>query len=321
MSNFYFKDKTVVVTGGSGFLGGNIVKILKQKRCGQIIIPRSKDCDLTKEENVKKLFEKCPINIVIHSAAIHGGIHFNIKNRGEIYFKNVIMNTFLMEYTRRYKVEKFVSIGTVDSYPKYAKMPLKEEYIWDGYPEPTSAPYAFSKKMMLIQGQAYREQYGFSAIHLLLINLYGPGDEFDPEKCHVIPALIQRVDKAIESGKDEIVVWGDGSQRREFLHVEDAANAIALATEHYQEAEPVNVGTGVDIPIENVVSFIVSIMGFKGKIIWDSSKPAGHPRKCFDVSRAKRKFNFVAQKDFETGLRETIDWYKMNYKKYREVQR
>lgn len=311
----FFKNKTVLVTGGSGFLGSNIVNLLEKKDCRCIIVPRSKDYDLTKEDNVSKLFEDYNIDIVIHSAAIHGGIHFNIRNRGDIYFKNIIMNTFLMEYARRHNIKKFASIGTVDSYPKNASIPLKEENVWDGYPESTSAPYAFSKKMMLVQGDSYREQYGFNAIHLLLINLYGPGDEFDPEKCHVIPALIQNIDKTIETKKDEITVWGDGSQRREFLHVSDAARAIILATEYYNEGEPVNIGTGKDISIKEVVSLVASIMGFNKEIVWDTSKPSGCPRKNFNVSKAKAKFGFTATEKFEDGLRETIDWYKNHIKK------
>ena len=310
----FWEQKKVLVTGGTGFLGSNIVKILKKNNCKQIIIPRSKKYDLTKECGVNRLFKEYQIDIVIHSAAIHGGIDFNIKNKGEIYYKNILMNTFLMEYARRNKIGKFVSIGTVDAYPKYAKIPFKEEYIWDGYPEPTSAAYAFSKKMLLVQGKAYREQYNFNAIHLLLMNLYGPGDEFDPKKCHVIPALIQRIDKAIESKTNEIIVWGDGSQRREFLHVEDAANAIVLAAEYYGGSEPINVGTGKDISIKEIVDLIVSIMGFKGKIKWDHSKPVGNLRKCFDISKAKMKFNFIAKKDFNIELKNTIDWYKKNYK-------
>lgn len=306
----FWEQKKVMVTGGTGFLGSNIVKILKKNNCKQIIIPRSKEYNLIKECDVNRLFKEYQIDIIIHSASIHGGIDFNIKNKGEIYYKNILMNTFLMEYARRNKVKKFVSIGTVDAYPKYAKVPFKEEYIWGGYPEPTSAAYAFSKKMLLVQGKAYQEQYNFNAIHLLLMNLYGPGDEFNLKKCHVIPALIQRIDKAIKSKTNEIIVWGDGSQRREFLHVEDAANAIVLAAEYYEGSDPINVGTGKDISIKELVDLIVSIMGYKGKIKWDLSKPVGNLRKCFDVSKAKMKFNFIAKKDFNIELKNTIDWYK-----------
>jgi len=310
----FWEQKKVMVTGGTGFLGSNIVNVLKEKNCKQIIIPRSKEYNLIKECDVNRLFKEYQIDIMIHSASMHGGIDFNIKNKGEIYYKNILMNTFLMEYARRNKVSKFVSIGTVDAYPKYTKIPFREEYIWDGYPEPTSAAYAFSKKMLLVQGKAYQEQYNFNAIHLLLMNLYGPGDEFNLKKCHVIPALIQRIDKAIKSKKNEIIVWGDGSQKREFLHVKDAAKAIVLAAEYYNESDPINVGTGKDISIKEVVNLIASIMGYKGKIKWDLFKPVGNPRKCFDVSKAKIKFNFIANKDFKTELKNTIDWYEKNYK-------
>lgn len=315
MKNNYFTNKNVLVTGGSGFLGSNIVTKLKKKNCKNIIIPRSKDYDLTKEDNVRNLFDDYNIDIVIHSAAIHGGIHFNINNRGYIYYKNIMMNSLLIEYSRKFSVEKFVSIGTVDSYPKNSPIPLKEENLWDGYPEPTSAPYAFSKKMMIVHGNAYRQQYNFNAIHLMLINLYGAGDEFDPEKCHFIPALIQRIDKSMKVGNDKVVVWGDGSQRREFLHVSDAARAIVLATEFYDESEPVNVGTGKDVSIKKVVSLITKIMHYNKEIFWDVTKPSGYHRKNFNVDKAKIKFDFSVSKNFEDGLRETINWYRNHIKK------
>jgi len=311
----YFYDKTVLVTGGAGFLGSHVVDKLRQIGCRKIIVPRSRKYDLTKEKYVDELFQGNKIDIVIHLASFHGGLYYNISERGYIYYNNVLMNTFLMEYAKRNNVEKFVSAGTVDSYPNNISIPFKEKDIWNGYPEPTSAPYAFSKKLMIVQGRAYRDQYDFNAIHLMFINLYGTRDDFELERCHVIPALIQKIDIAIENHQESIIVFGDGSQRREFLFVEDAAKAVILATKRYNSVEPVNIGTGNDISIKMVVEKIVDIMNYKGKIIWDKSKPTGFPRKCFDVSRAKEKFGFVSEKDFVEGLIETINWYRKNIKK------
>ncbi len=294
---------------------------LKALGCRDVVAPARAEFDLTRESEVERLYGVSRPEWVIHCAAVNGGIEFNIKNRGEIFFKNTMMNTLLMEHARRNGVEKFVSMGTVDAYPKFAPMPLREESLWDGYPEPTCAPYAFSKKMLLVQGQAYQEQFGFNAVHLLLINLYGPGDDFDPAKCHVIPALIQRIDRAMEEGGSVLSVWGDGASRREFLHVEDAVEAVLLAAEHYDKPEPVNIGSGQEVSIRELVERLVSLMGFQGRIRWDVSRPSGHPRKAFDGSKAAREFHFTAQKDFTEGLRETVDWYYREIKPKRERQK
>ncbi|MBI3318708.1 MAG: GDP-L-fucose synthase [Candidatus Omnitrophica bacterium] len=317
------KAKSVLVTGADGFLGGHLVRFLKEIGVWQLIAPARGKLDLTRESEVEGLFRAHRVDLVIHCAALNGGIEFNIKNQGEIFFKNTVMNALLMEHSRRAGVQKFISTGTVDSYPKFAPMPLKEEDLWEGYPEPTCAPYAFSKKTLLVQGQAYREQYGFNAVHLLLINLYGPGDDFDLSRCHVIPALIQRMDRAVEEEAESIQVWGDGSQRREFLHVRDAARAVLLAAEHDNDPEPVNVGSGQEISIRELVERIRLLVGFRGQILWDTSRPGGHPRKCFDLSRAKERFHFLAQEGFEEGLRETLDWYRLQVKpgKSKEGQR
>lgn len=306
---YNWSEKRVVVTGGAGFLGSYVVEQLKRRGCQQVFVPRHADCDLRREANIVRLFEEARPNTVIHLAAIVGGIGANRERPGEFFYDNLIMGTQLMEQARLFGVEKFVSIGTICAYPKFTPIPFKEEDLWYGYPEETNAPYGLAKKMLLVQGQSYRQQYGLNAIYLLPVNLYGPGDNFDPRSSHVIPAQIKNCLDAIEKGEEQIVVWGDGSPTREFLYVEDCAEAIVLATERYDKPDPVNIGAGFEISIKDLVDLIVEMTGFKGQIVWDTSKPNGQPRRCLDVSRAEREFGFRAKTDFRTGLRKLIDWY------------
>ena len=275
-----------------------------------IFIPRSQENDLRKLENCQEVVKN--IDIVIHLAAKVGGIGFNLEKPGELFYDNLIMGTQLMEEARKEKVEKFVAIGTVCAYPKYTPVPFKEENLWDGYPEETNAPYGLAKKMLLVQAQAYRRQYGFNAIYLLPVNLYGPGDNFDPRSSHVIPALIKKMVDAKRKKQEEVVVWGTGKASREFLYVEDAARAIVLATKKYHKPEPVNVGSGMEITIKDLAETIKKLVGFKGKIRWDSSKPDGQPRRCLDTSKAYKEFGFRAKTNFEKGLKKTIEWYEKN---------
>ncbi len=299
----------ILVTGGAGFLGSNVVKILTERRINpdNIIIPRSALHDLRKWETCQSLVKG--VDIVIHLAAKVGGIGYNQEHPAELFYDNLMMGVQLMEAARLAGVKKFVAVGTVCAYPKFTPVPFREEDIWNGYPEETNAPYGLAKKMMLVQGQAYRAQYGFNSIYLLPVNLYGPGDNFNPESSHVIPALIKKFVDAVRGGLDEVVVWGTGSASREFLYVEDAAHAIVLATEHYNGSEPVNIGAGREISIKNLVEIIGKETGFTGKVIWDTEKPDGQPRRCLDTSRAKEWFGFESETSFETGLRETIQWY------------
>ncbi|MBZ4664739.1 MAG: nucleoside-diphosphate-sugar epimerase [Caloramator sp.] len=311
MSEF-FKNKRVTVTGGAGFLGSYVIEKLKERGCTDIFIPRSLEYDLTKEEAIKRMYKDGNPDIVIHLAAVVGGIGANRENPGKYFYDNLMMGVQLMEQGRQYGLEKFVAIGTICAYPKYTPVPFKEEDIWNGYPEETNAPYGLAKKMMLVQSQAYRQQYGFNSIYLLPVNLYGPRDNFDPRTSHVIPALIKKCVDAQEKGEDFIEVWGDGSASREFLYAEDAAEGILLATEHYNESEPVNIGAGMEVRIKDLVELIAKLVGFKGEIRWDTSKPNGQPRRMLDTTRAKQKFGFEAKMDFEEGLRKTIEWYKGN---------
>ncbi len=310
----FWNNKKILVTGGAGFLGSFVVDYLVKKKNvprENIRIPRSTDVDLRKLENCAKAVKN--IDIVIHLAGKGGGIGYNRKYPGSLFYDNIVMNTHLMEAARQESVEKFVGIGTVCSYPKYAAVPFKEENLWDGYPEETNAAYGLSKKMMLVQSQAYRQQYGFNSIHLLLVNLYGPRDNFDLESSHVIPALIRKFVDTAKNRRGEVVVWGTGKASREFLYVEDAAEAIILATEKYNKPEPVNIGSGKEITIRDLVNLIAELTGYKGKIVWDTSKPDGQPRRCLDTSKAKKEFDFEAKTDFREGLRRTIEWYKQNY--------
>ena len=306
----FWADKAVVVTGGAGFLGSHVVTRLRERGCPEVFAPRSGDYDLRDIPAVIRLYEETHPNVVIHLAAVVGGIGANRERPGEFFHDNLMMGAQVMEQARVIGVEKFVAVGTVCAYPKFTPVPFKEENLWDGYPEETNAPYGLAKKMLLVQSQAYRTQYGFNSIFLVPVNLYGPGDNFDPRSSHVIPALIKKAFDAIDKGEEEIVVWGTGRPTREFLHVDDAAEGILLAAERYDKDDPVNLGAGFEISIKDLVRLIVEHVGFTGKVVWDTSKPDGQPRRCLDTSRAEREFGFTAQVDFREGLKETIDWYR-----------
>lgn len=303
-------DSKILLTGGAGFLGNCVENILLKKgvKKENIIIPRLHKQDL-RDPNVCKEIVK-GIDVIIHLAAKVGGIGYNMDHPGELFYDNIIMGVQLMEEARLAGVKKFVAVGTICAYPKYTPVPFNEENLWNGYPEETNAPYGLAKKMLLVQSQAYRKQYGFNSIYLLPVNLYGPRDNFDPKSSHVIPALVKKCIDAIEENKPYIDVWGDGSASREFLYVEDAAEAIVLATENYNKSDPVNIGAGMEITIKELVELIVKLSGYKGTINWDTSKPNGQPRRCLDISKAKKEFNFKAQTNFEKGLKKTIEWYK-----------
>jgi len=306
----FWEDKRVIVTGGAGFLGSYVVEKLKERGCKNIFVPLVEDYDLTKEKNVIRLYQDYPADIVIHLAAVVGGIGANRENPGKFFYDNLVMGAMLMEYARQFKVGKFVALGTICAYPKFTPVPFREEDLWNGYPEETNAPYGLAKKMMLVQSQAYRAQYGFNSIFLLPLNLYGPGDNFDPKSSHVIPALIKRFFEAREEGKEEVVCWGTGKPTRGFLYVEDAAEGILSAVEKYNKSEPVNLGSDLEISIRDLAELIAKICGFKGKIRWDSSKPDGQPRRRLDTGKAEREFGFKAKMDFEEGLKRTIEWYR-----------
>jgi len=306
----FWQDKRVVVTGGAGFLGACVVDLLHRQGCSSPFVPRSREHDLRKEEDIVRMLHGARPEIIIHLAASVGGIGANRDNPGRFFYDNLMMGVQLIEQARLFGVEKFVAVGTVCSYPKFAPVPFREEHLWDGYPEETNAPYGLAKKMLLVQAQAYRQQYGYNSIFLLPVNLYGPRDNFDPKSSHVIPALIKKCVDAAEAGSDEIVVWGTGTATREFLYVEDAAEAIVLAAERYDGPEPVNVGAGREISIRDLVGLIAKLTGFTGRIAWDASKPDGQPRRMLDTSRAATSFGFVAKTPFEEGLRCTIEWYR-----------
>ncbi|HXW00626.1 MAG TPA: GDP-L-fucose synthase [Anaerolineae bacterium] len=303
------KNKRILVTGGEGFLGRYVVAELQRKEAQSIWVPRHQDYDLTQIDDVIRVYRDSRPDAVIHLAAKVGGIGINREKPGEFFYDNLMMGAHLMEQARQFGVQKFVSIGTVCAYPKFTPVPFKEDDLWNGYPEETNAPYGLAKKMLLVQGQAYRQQYGFNAIYLLPVNLYGPGDNFDPHSSHVIPALIKKCVDALDRGEERIVAWGTGNASREFLYVEDAARAIVLATEKYDQPEPVNLGSAMEITIRDLLKLIAELTGFQGEIIWDNSKPDGQPRRSLDTSRARQEFGFQAQTDFRAGLRQTIDWY------------
>ena len=294
------------MTGGSGFLGSHVVDLLKDKDALEIRVPRSRDMDLRRWENCVSAVEG--IDIVIHLAAKVGGIGFNRKYPADLFYDNAVMGIQLVEAARQEGVDKCIIVGTVCAYPKFADVPFQEEGLWDGYPEETNAPYGLAKKMLLVQSQAYREQYGFNSIYLLPVNLYGPKDNFDPESSHVIPALIRKFVLAVESDQRIVEVWGTGNASREFLYVMDGARAIVLASERYNKPQPVNIGSGKEIRIGDLVELIAELTGYDGEIGWDASKPDGQPRRCLDVSRA-REFGFSAEMDLKEGLKRTIDWY------------
>jgi len=306
----WLATKKPLVTGGAGFLGRYVVKKLKKRGCKEVFVPRSKDYNLVEVEAVERLYRDANPDIVIHLAAKVGGIGANMKNPGSFFYENLMMGVQMIEQGRLFGIEKFVTIGTICAYPKFTPIPFKEEELWNGYPEETNAPYGLAKKMLLVQSQAYRQQYGFNSIYLLPVNLYGPGDNFDPEYSHVIPALIKKVFDATDKRERHIVVWGTGKATREFLYVEDAAEGIVLATETYDKGGPVNLGAGFEISIKNLVELICELIGFDGEITWDTSKPDGQPRRCLDTNKAMEEFGFEAKTDFREGLKRTIDWYK-----------
>jgi GDP-L-fucose synthase len=309
-SQSFWQDKRVLVTGGAGFLGSYVVEKLRHRGCHQVFVPRSREFDLTQESAVDAVYSWARPDIVIHLAAVVGGIGANRENPGKFFYDNLSMGILLIEHARRRGVEKFVALGTICAYPKFTSVPFHEDDLWNGYPEETNAPYGLAKKMLLVQAQAYREQYGCNAIYLLPVNLYGPRDNFDPRSSHVIPALIKKCVDALQSGQEEIVVWGDGSPTREFLYAEDAAEGILLATERYNKPEPVNLGTGFEISIKDLVHLIVEYTGFPGCIVWDTSKPNGQPRRCLNTTRAYQEFGFNARTPFQEGLLRTIEWYR-----------
>lgn len=302
--------RRLVVTGGSGFLGQHVVRQLAERGCRDVVVPRRARYDLTHEASVERLYRETAPEVVIHLAAVVGGIGANRENPGRFFYENVVMGALLMEHARRAGVEKFVVVGTVCAYPKFTPVPFHEDDLWNGYPEETNAPYGIAKKALLVQAQAYREQYGFNAIYLLPVNLYGPGDHDDEKSSHVIPALIRKFLEAIEIGAPEVVCWGDGSPTREFLYVEDCAEAIVLATERYDKPDPVNVGADFEISIREVAELLAEMTGFRGRIVWDATKPNGQPRRRLDVSRADVQFGFRARTGFREGLLRTVNAYR-----------
>lgn len=305
----FWENKRVLVTGGGGFLGSYVVEKLRERGCKEIYIPRSREFDLREKEVVFRLFQQTEPNIVIHLAAVVGGIGANRRHPGRFFYDNALMGIQLMEYACRGGVQKFVCLGTICAYPKFTPVPFKEEFLWNGYPEETNAPYGLAKKMLLVQAQAYRQEYGFNTIYLLPVNLYGPRDNFDLESSHVIPALIRKCIEARDREEKKIVAWGTGNVTREFLYVEDAAEGILLAAEQYDKPDPVNLGSGEEITIRDLVYLIRDLTGFKGRIEWDASKPDGQARRCLDTRKAEREFGFRAKVNLREGLRRTICWY------------
>jgi len=311
----FFENRRIVVTGGAGFLGCHITEGLRKRGCKNILVSKIEDYDLIDINNIVRMYEDMKPDIVIHLAAVVGGIGANLEHPAEFFYKNLMMGVQLVEQGRLRNIEKFVAIGTICAYPKFTPVPFKEEDIWNGYPEETNAPYGLAKKMLLVQSQSYRAEYGFNSIFLLPVNLYGPGDNFNPPSSHVIPALIKKCIDAVESGVDHIDCWGTGNVSREFIYVADAAEGILLATEHYNSSEPVNIGAGFEITIRQLSEKIAKLTGFCGEIRWDSARPDGQPRRCLDVSRAKKYFGFEANTPFDEGLKATIKWYRANRKR------
>ena len=305
----FWSNQRVLVTGGAGFLGSHVVRKLREQGCAVVFAPRRSEFDLRDEAQVVRLYRRTRPSLVIHLAAVVGGIGANRERPGEFFYDNLMMGTHLLHEAWRLGVPKFVGIGTICAYPKHTPVPFTEEHLWDGYPEETNAPYGLAKKMLLVQSQAYRDQYGYNSMFLLPVNLYGPGDNFEPRSSHVIPALILKCVHALESGANQIEIWGDGSATREFLYVEDAAEAILLASERYDSSEPVNVGSGEEIHIKDLVGKIAAIVGFTGRIVWDTLKPNGQPRRKLDTSRAEKRFGFRARTGLDEGLRRTVEAY------------
>ncbi len=309
----FWKNKKVVITGGAGFLGKFMVREIKRRGCRQIFVPRSYEYDLRRAPVIRRLLKETKPDIIIHAAAVVGGIGANRDNPGKFFYDNLMMGVQLIEQARLFQVPKLVAIGTICAYPKFCPVPFKEDSLWDGYPEETNAAYGLAKKMLLVQSQAYRQQYGFNSIYLSPVNLYGPGDNFSLTTSHVIPALIRKCVEAKQNGAVSITVWGTGKPTREFLYVEDAARGIVLAAERYNKIESVNIGTGQEISIKDLAALIMKLTGFKGRVIWDASKPDGQPRRHLDVSRAQKEFGFKAKVGLQEGLRKTIRWYIKNH--------
>jgi len=305
----FWENQKVIVTGGDGFLGKCVIAELKERGCHDIFVPLRKDYDLVKLEDIKRLLKDFPSDMIIHLAAVVGGIGANSENPGQYFYDNLIMGIQLIDQARLNKIAKFVAIGTICAYPKFTEVPFKEKDLWSGYPEETNAPYGLAKKMLLVQSQAYRQQYGFNSIFLLPVNLYGPNDNFSLETSHVIPALIRKCCDAKKKREKIINVWGTGHPTREFLYVDDAAEGIVLAAEKYNKPDPINIGSGFEIAIKDLAEMIVKITGFDGAIEWDTSKPDGQPKRRLDVSRAENEFGFTAKTNFEEGLKKTIEWY------------
>jgi GDP-L-fucose synthase len=304
------QDKTVVVTGGAGFLGREVCRLIEPHHPRSIIVPRSKSYDLRQREAIEQLMaDSCP-DIVVHLAAVVGGIEANRLNPGKFFYENAVMGIELIEQARKFEVEKFVAIGSICAYPKFTPVPFREDDLWNGYPEETNAPYGLAKKMLLVQSQAYRQQYEMNAITLFPVNLYGPGDNFDLQSSHVIPALIRKVCEAMDRGEKTIEVWGTGLASREFLYVSDAADGIVKATLHYDDAAPVNLGSGTEIQIKELAETICDICGFGGKIEWNREKPDGQPRRCLDTTRAREAFGFEAEMELQEGIAKTVNWYR-----------
>ena len=305
-------EKRITVTGGKGFLGRHLLKKFESSGCRNITVADLPEYNLTDLNDIRRMYEATQPEIVIHLAAKVGGIGFNQDKPAELFYDNLIMGAQLLHEGYLRKIEKFVALGTVCAYPKFTPVPFREEDIWNGYPEETNAPYGLAKKMMLVQSQAYRQQYNFNSIFLLPVNLYGPGDNFDPSSSHVIPALIKKCFDAIDSYSDKLEVWGTGLATREFFYVEDAAEAIYLATLSYNKSDPVNLGAGSEISIKDLVIMIADLSGFSGEIVWDKSKPDGQPKRMLDTSKALKEFGFIANTDINTGLKKTIEWYRNN---------
>ena len=317
MTENFWQDKRVIVTGGSGFLGSFVVEKLKERGATDVFVPRSSEYDLRQPDEITALLRDCRADMIIHLAALAGGIGANRARPAEFFYDNLMMGVPLMHQAWQQGVEKFVAVGSICSYPKFTPLPFKEENLWDGYPEETNAPYGLAKKMLLVQSQAYRQQYGYNSIYLMPVNLFGPRDNFNLETSHVIPALIRKAVEAAERGDSELLVWGDGSPTREFLYVEDAADGIVTAAEKYNGDQPVNLGSGYEISIKDLAEMIVRMTGFEGKLVWQTDKPNGQPRRGLDVTRAREYFGWSAQVPFEEGMRRTIEWFKANRDKIR----